>query len=78
MVDGATDTGHASREVREELRARREGTERAIAAETVADVDAGLLPPRPGPGGGGRLADSHASVVRGMPTRAREGAARAT
>ena len=77
VVDGATNTSDASREVREELRARREGTKHAIAAKIVADVDAGLLPSPVREEADG-LAAFYASVIQGMSTQARDGADRAT
>ncbi|QKW23441.1 TetR/AcrR family transcriptional regulator [Kitasatospora sp. NA04385] len=77
VVDGATNTSDASQEVREELCARRESTKRAVAAKIVADVEAGLLPPRAREEADG-LAAFYASVIQGMSTQARDGADRAT
>ena len=45
VVDGATNTTEASRDVAEELRGFREGTKKAIADKIAADKRAGLLPP---------------------------------
>ncbi|GAA2116898.1 hypothetical protein GCM10009759_62800 [Kitasatospora saccharophila] len=75
MLDGATNASDAAREVREELRARREGTEHAVAAEIAAV--AGLLPPRAREEADGPAASS-AAVVRGTSAQARDGADRAT
>lgn len=75
LLDGATSTGDAAREVREELRARREGTEHAVAAKILAVT--GLLPPRAREGADGP-AGSSAAVIRGTSAQPRDGADRAT
>ncbi|GAA1975681.1 TetR/AcrR family transcriptional regulator [Catenulispora subtropica] len=71
VVDGATNTAEASDDVKQELRAFREGIKQAIAARIAADVEAGLLPPDiDAPA----LAMFYAAVVQGMSTQARDGA----
>ncbi|WP_063759692.1 TetR/AcrR family transcriptional regulator [Kitasatospora sp. NRRL B-11411] len=77
VVDGATNTTDAAQDVREELRALREGVKQALAARITADAAAGLLPPVTRDEADG-LAAFYASVIQGMSTQARDGADRAT
>ncbi|NUR58426.1 MAG: TetR/AcrR family transcriptional regulator [Catenulispora sp.] len=74
VIDGATNTTDASREVAEELRGYREGTKKAFAEKIAADVRAGLLP---GDTDAAALAAFYAAVVQGMSTQARDGASEA-
>ncbi|MFF4341835.1 TetR/AcrR family transcriptional regulator [Kitasatospora sp. NPDC001540] len=76
VVDAATNTTDAARDVREELRAVREGNKKAIAAKITADAAAGLLPPGVAEEADA-LAGFYASVIQGMSTQARDGADRA-
>ena len=71
VVDGATNTAEASEDVKQELRAFREGTKQAIAVRIAADVEAGLLPPETD---APALAMFYAAVIQGMSTQARDGA----
>lgn len=74
VIDGATNTTDASRDVAEELRGYREGTKKAFADKIAADVRAGLLP---GDTDAAALAAFYAAVIQGMSTQARDGASEA-
>jgi AcrR family transcriptional regulator len=74
VIDGATNTTDASRDVAEELRGYREGTKQALADKIAADVAAGLLPPDTD---AKALAAFYAAVIQGMSTQARDGATEA-
>jgi AcrR family transcriptional regulator len=74
VIDGATNTTDASRDVAEELRGYREGTKKAFAEKIAADVEAGLLPADTD---AVALATFYAAVVQGMSTQARDGASEA-
>jgi AcrR family transcriptional regulator len=71
VIDGATNTTDASRDVAEELRTYREGTKQAMADRIAADVAAGTLPPATD---SQALATFYAAVIQGMSTQARDGA----
>ena len=71
VIDGATNTTEASRDVAEELRGYREATKKALAEKIAADVRAGLLPAGTD---ATALATFYAAVIQGMSTQARDGA----
>lgn len=74
VIDGATNTTEATRDVKAQLREYREGTKKAIARKIAADVEASLLPPETDPAA---LAMFYSAVLQGMSTQARDGASRA-
>jgi len=73
VIHGAVNTTVASEDVKQELRAYREGTKRAIINKIADDITKGLLPPRTD---AEALGTFYAAVIQGMSTQAVDGATR--